>query len=137
MNALHLYGKPSLTATTDRLALWHPTLDLPMPAAWLDWGDTPRSSAADKQFRIKNQSSALTANDVNVYIEALTPGAPSVAGMHTLSDNAGATFSASLSVVALAPGEISVPITLRRVIPANAQLSTWSARVAADVTAWS
>lgn len=134
---LHIYGYPSNSASKDRLALWHPVDDVRLPAGWFDWGNTPRSSSADRLFRIKNLSTTLTAFDVDVYIEALTPGNPSVAGMHTLSTNGGATFQAATNIPQLDPGQISGQMVLRRVVPANAQLSTWSARLAADVDHWS
>jgi hypothetical protein len=133
---VHIYGYPSSSATTDRLALWHPTNNERLPAGWFDWGNTPRSSSADRGFRIKNLSSSRTAVDVDVYIEALTPGTPSVAGMHVLSNNAGATFQTGLNIPQLDPGQISGGMVLRRVVPANAMLSTWSARLAADVDHW-
>lgn len=134
--AFHIYGQPSPTATKDRLALWHPTLDIKLPPTWLDWGNVPRSSSEDRAFRIKNLSETLTAADIDVYTEALTPGSPSVAGMHVLSENGGATFLNALNLGGLAPGEITDQLIVRRVVPANAQVSTWSARLAADVNVW-
>lgn len=136
LRALHVYGDPSNAATPDRLQIWHPTLDEPLGAAALDWGDVPRSSSADKSFRIKNLSGTLTANNIEVYVESLNPGTPSVAAMHTLSVNGGATFLISQSIASLAPGAISGVFILRRVVPNNAQVSTWSARVGVDVTNW-
>lgn len=136
LRALHIYGTPSSGATPDRLAIWHPTLNQAVSPSYFDWGNAPRSSSADKSFRIKNLSGTLTANLVAVYVEALTPGAPSIASMHTLSDNGGSTFLSSLSIPSLAPGAISSPLILRRVIPANANVSTWSARIGADVGSW-
>ena len=136
VKAFHVYGTPSSLATKDRLALWHPTLDVKTPPEWFDWGNVPRSSSADKQFRIKNLSTNRSANTIDVYIESLTPGVPSMAGMHTLSNNGGATFLTSLTLTRLAPGETSGLITLRRVVPGSAQVSVWSARIAADVNQW-
>jgi hypothetical protein len=136
IRGFHVYGDPSSMATTDRLQIWHPTLDEPLGAAYLDWGDVPRSSSADRSFRVKNRSTTLTANNVAVYTEALNPGTPSVSGMHTISANGGATFLTSQTIASLAPGAISSVFILRRVIPNNAQVSTWSARVGADVATW-
>ena len=136
MRAFHIYGQPSALATIDRLALWNPTLDAKLPPTWFDWGDTPRSSSADRSFRVKNLSATMTATDIDVYIEALTPGDPSIAAMHTLSENGGTTFLSSLSLPLLNPGMISDVLIVRRVVPANALVSTWSARIAADVNLW-
>ncbi len=136
LRALHIYGDPAASATPDRIVAWHPTLDQQISPAYFDWGNVARSSSADRKFRLKNISGNLSATDIDVYVEALTPGNPSVAGMHTLSDNDGASFLPGLVIPLLEPGEISTPITLRRVVPSNAQVSVWSARVAADVGEW-
>ena len=104
-------------------------------ASWFDGGDVPRSSSADKTFRIKNLSATYTANDVDLYVQALTPGSPSAAGMYTLSDDT-VTFQPTLNISTLAPGAISSVFTLRRVTPSDAPISTWSARLAADVNEW-
>lgn len=136
IRAFHIYGQPSPGATKDRLALWRPDTDAKLPPTWFDWGNVPRSSSADRMFRVKNLSTDLIAGDIDVYIEALTPGDPGVDNMHTISDNGGATFLSSLVLPDLAPGEISDVLTLRRVVPANALVSTWSARIAADVNEW-
>lgn len=135
LRAFHIYGVPSATATTDRLALWHPTDDIKLPTTWFDWGNTPRSSSADRQFRIKNLSADLVATDIDIYIEALTPGTPSVSAMHTLSTD-GVNFAVAAGLASLNPGAISPVLTLRRVVPADALVSTWSARLAADVNLW-
>lgn len=136
LRALHIYGDPSGTATPDRIAAWHPTLDEPLGPTHFDWGNTPRSSSADRSFRIKNLSSTLVAEDIDVYVEALTPGVPSVAGMHTISANGGTTFLPTITITDLDPGEISDVLILRRDVPSTAQVSVWSARVAADVSTW-
>lgn len=137
IRAFHLYGDPASTATPDRIAAWDPSSDIPLSPIAFDWGNVPRSSSADRTFRIKNISPTLTAHDIEVYVEALTPGTPSVSGMHTLSDNGGSTYLSSITISSLAPGAISPVLRLRRVVPSNAQVSVWSARVAADVTTWS
>lgn len=137
LRAFHIYGTPSSAATTDRLALWHPTNDVKVPPTWFDWGNVPRSSSADRLFRIKNLSADLYAQDIDVYIDALTPGTPSVVSMHTLSEDNGVSFFTGLNLASLAPGEISPVLILRRVVPADALVSVWSARIAADVNLWS
>lgn len=136
LKALHVYADVSATATTDRIALWQPSVDSKITPQFFDWGNTPRSSTADKTFRIKNLSSTLNANNINIYVESLTPGSPSVGGMMLLSDNGGSTFLTSLLIPTLAPGAISSVLTVRRTLPSNSQVSVWSARIAADVTSW-
>lgn len=136
VRALHVYGDFSPTATEERVAFWEPVTDQEVGPAHFDWGNVPRGSSADKTFRIKNLSDTLTANDIELYVEALTAGTPSVGSMFVFSDNGGATFLSSLSLGDLLPGAISPVITIRRVVPPNAQISVWSARIAADVTQW-
>lgn len=133
--ALHIYGNLSSTATPDRLEFWSPSVDGEVSATQFDWGNVPRGSSADRTFRIKNMSSSLVAEGVEVYVESLTPGSPSVPGMLLFSIGGG-PFAPSVTVGDLDPGEISPVITLRRNIPSNAQVSVWSARLVADVTSW-
>jgi hypothetical protein len=135
--SVHLYGEPVPGENPNRLALWHPTLDQRVTPAYFDWGNVPRSSSADRTFRVKNLSASLTANSVRVAMEALSDTTPSVPAQHTLSAD-GTTFLAQVNIGALAPGAISAPLTLRRITPSNAVLSLWSFRVFAEsTTTWS
>ena len=136
IGAIHLYGEPIPGANPNRLALWHPTLDQRVTPAHFDWGDVPRSSSADKTFRVKNLSSTLTGNSIRVAQEILTDTTPSVVAQHTLSYGGG-SFLAQVNIGALAPGAISGVITLRRVTPSNATLSVWAHRVFAEADTWS
>jgi hypothetical protein len=136
VSAVHLYGEPVPGANPNRLELWHPTLDEKLPPAYFDWGDVPRSSSADRTFRVKNLSGSMTAGSVRVAMESLTDTTPSVVAQHTLSYNGG-TFLAQVNIGDLAAGAISGPLTLRRVTPSNAVLSLWSFRVFAESsTVW-
>jgi hypothetical protein len=141
MEGLHLYGRISNGQTADRLRFWHPTLDEALDdntaadGAWLDWAETTRGTSADKTFRIKNNSSTLTANGIVLTTSALTDTTPSVPPQMTFSD--GGVFSASLNIGNLAPGALSSVITIRRTTPANAILSLWWARIKCDPTSWS
>lgn len=131
----HLYGEIPTTGSPTRLAVWHPTNDEPISGAYLDWGDSPRSSSADRTFRVKNLSGTLTANTITVSCDSLTDSSPSVAGSHFLSDD-GTTFTATESIAALAPGAISSVLTLRRVLASNAPLGVWAPRVHAVASSW-
>lgn len=135
MHCLHVYGEPSAGQNPHRMALWHPTLDQRVGAAHFDWGNVPRSSSADKTFRVKNLSGTQTANTVSVSLHAHTDGSPSVPGQHTLSTD-GTNFTASIAIGSLAPGAISGVLTLRRVTPSTAQLSLWTLRVIAEAASW-
>lgn len=134
-SAVHLYGEPAPGENPNRLALWHPTLDQRVTPAYFDWGNVPRSSSADRTFRVKNLSGAQTANSVRVAMESLTDGSPSVPGWHSVSSD-GSTFLAQVNIGALSPGAISPVLTLRRITPSNAALSVWSFRVFAESTTW-
>lgn len=134
--AVHLYGEISPAQNPNRLVLWHPTLDQRVTPSFFDWGDVPRSSSADKTFRVKNLSATLSANSIRVAQDVLTDTTPSVPGQHTLSTD-GTTFLAQVNVGTLAPGAISAITTLRRVTPSNAVLSLWAHRVFAEANSWS
>lgn len=139
LRAVHLYGEIAPGENPNRLILWHPTLNQRIGPAYFDWGDVPRSSSADKTFRVKNNSSTLTANSIRVAQEILTDasgGSPSVVGQHTLSTD-GTTFVAQVNVGNLAPGAIySGTVTLRRNTPSNAQLGLFAHRVFAEANSW-
>lgn len=135
-HTIHLFGEPIPGANPNRLALWHPTLDERIPPAYLDWGDTPRSSSEDRTFRVRNLSSTLTANSVRVAMETLTDASPSVPAQHTLS-YAGGSFLAQVNIGSLAPGATSGLVTFRRITPSNAQLGLWAFRVFSEATSWS
>jgi len=134
-SAIHLYGEPAPGENPNRLALWHPTLDQRVTAAYFDWGNVPRSSSADRTFRVKNLSASLTGSSIRVAMEALTDSTPSLPGWHSLSMD-GTTFLAQVTIGTLAPGAISGVLTLRRITPSNAALSLYSMRVFAEATGW-
>ncbi len=115
--------------------MWNPSTDERVGPAHFDWGDAPRSSSADKTFRIKNLSGTLTANDVSVSLNALTDTTPSVPGQHLISYDGG-PFQAQVDIGDLGPGAISDVLTLRRVTPDNAVLSLWSFRIFAAADSW-
>lgn len=136
-HAVHLYGTPSAGENVNRLRLWHPTLDQEVTGAYFDWGNVPRNTSADKQFRIKNNSPTLTASNIDVTMQAQTDTTPTVVGQHLLQKGSAPGFGASVNLTALAPGAISEVLTLRRVTPTNATLSVWTFRVVAHANSWS
>lgn len=129
---LHVYGDP---VTTDRLRIWHPTLDQEVEGSYFDWGDVPRSGATlTRTFRVKNDR-ALTGNSILISMEALTDGSPTTVSQHAFSPD-GTTFTSTLNIGALAPGAISGVITLRRITPSNAPLLPWTSRINAVAASW-
>lgn len=132
---VHLFGEIAPGENPNRLSLVKVGADERIDPAYLDWGNVPRSSTADKTFRVKNLSSTLTARSVRVALEALTNTTPSVPAQHTLSYNGG-PFLAQVNLGDLAPGAISATITLRRITPSNAVLGLWWLRTFAEADSW-
>jgi hypothetical protein len=131
----HIFGRVTAGQDANRVEFWHPTLDQRVDPAWFDWGNAARSSTADKTFRIKNLSSTLTANNILLSFNATTDTTPSVPAMHYVSSD-GTNFFANRTITSLAPGAISAVYTARRVMPSNAVLSLWWARIKASVSSW-
>lgn len=136
INTFHLYGSITSGQNPDRLRLWHPTLDQEVGGAYFDWGNVPQSSSADRSFRVKNNSAALTANGITVAFSALSDTSPSVVGQHLVEKSSAPGFGASVVLSSLSPGAISEVLTVRRVSPSNAVLSLWWARVTAVASSW-
>lgn len=134
LNGVHLYGTYAATEDTNYLEIWHPTLDQRIPPAFFDFGDIPRGTTSERQFRVKNMSDTLTANTITVSINSLTDGSPSFAGMHTLSSGGG--FASTVSISSLAPAAVSGVLTLRQAVPPGAQLSLWASRIRAQPATW-
>lgn len=132
---LHLYGNPSSGQNPDRLAVWHPSSDAHINGYYYDWGDTPRSSSADRTCRIKNMSATLTAEAITVAVDALTDTTPSVPGQYLISEN-GVDFDATADIGDLSPGGISAVLTVRRNTPTDAALSVWEPRIIASALSW-
>lgn len=131
----HLYGSIQTATNPDRLAIWDATLDQPISGAFFDLGDVERSSTASKTFRVKNVSSTLTAQGINLNYDALYDGTPTVvSGLSSSPD--GSTFTSTLNIGDLAPGATSGVLTMRISLPANAPLGVWAPRLKADATSW-
>lgn len=133
---VHLFGNTSTGQNPNRLVIWHPTLNQQLGAADLDWGDVPRNSRDETNFRVKNISSTLTANSVVVSLDALTDTSPTVQGQHSVSAD-GVTFDTTVPIGTLAPGAISSQLTLQRITPMNATLSLWALQLLANAATWS
>jgi hypothetical protein len=134
--AFHLYGSLSPGQGLDRLRIWDPILNQEAGGAVFDFGNTPRHSSADKQFRVKNISPSRRANGVTVFVEVLTDATPGLVPQLLLSSD-GVRFSQVLSLGSLNAGEITSRFYLRRVTPANAQLGPMAFRVVATASSYS
>lgn len=135
---VHLFGKPS--ATTDRLELWHPTLDQPLTTtpAYFDYGDVARGTGPiARDFRVKNLSTTLTASTLTIGVEALTDsGAPTYVSQTQFRYNGGA-YGSTATLGSLAPNTISLPFTAKLDATASAILGQWSQRYYAQAGSWS
>jgi hypothetical protein len=137
LRSVHLYGTPNSSASLDRLELWHPTLNqsLNVTPAFFDWGDVARSTTQTKQFRVKNQSSTLTANSVVGSLNVLYDSASAFADAHQFS-NDGTTYTSTISIGSIAPGAIC-SVRYVRFSPSGSQpLSIWSGWVQAVAGSW-
>ena len=139
--AVHLYGSISDYTGLDTLRMWHPTLDEPLDdntsadGAHLDWGDVIQGTTADRTFRVKNNSAALTANSVAISTEVATNASPTLESQITYSD--GGAFASSINIGSLAPGAISPVITVRKATSLSADLSLWWWRSVVEAGSWS
>jgi len=132
----HIYGNLTTGQTPNRLRMWHPTLDQEITGAHFDFAEIQRSATSVKQFRVKNNSSSLTANAPALSLEYLTDASPTMVGQFQLSSD-GSTYANTLTLGNVAPGAIS-PITYLRAAPSStAQLSLWSGRVKVVAASWS
>jgi hypothetical protein len=132
--AFHLYGNISTGQSLDRLRIWHPTLDQEIGAAGLDFGDFGRGGTLTRTFRIKNNSSSLTANSIVISAGAITDTTPAVAGQITYSQ--GGSFAATQNIGNLAPGAISALCTIAIASTSSEQLGTWRQRLIATAGSW-
>ena len=136
VGALHVYGYP--TSPSNRLMLWHPTLDQGLAAtpAIYDLGDIPRGAGPQVfSFRVKNISSTLTAQSVTLIREALTDGSPTTVSLTTLRYNGGA-YGTTASVGNIAPGAISAVCDASIDITSLAPIGPWAPRIIAAATSW-
>lgn len=131
--SIHFYG--SWSNPGDYLQGWHPTLNQALQGADLDFGDTPQGTTDTKQFRVKNVSATLTANDTVISDEALTDASPSIPPQYQYSLD-GITFTQTVTIPSIAPATISPVVYVRRITPTNAALSVYTVRIKAVPGTW-
>lgn len=104
---------------------------------YYNWGEVIRRSSADKYLRVANLSTVYTAHVVTLTVaDTGSAASPSQAAMHLLSAD-GLVFRASLEIGDLPPGTTSEILTLRRVVPSDADLGAWTYRIMATPVVWS
>lgn len=138
LNAFHVYGH--LAAASDRLELWHPTIDQPLrlPAAFTDYGDKQRAAGPyDLTFRVKNLSSTLTAGSITVSVEALTDASPTTHVSELSLKYDGGAFGPTATLSSLAPNTISPALFTVRFNPgASSALGLGRQRLLAIASSW-
>lgn len=129
----HVYGEITPGQTPDRLLYVDSGtgLEFGLP---IDYGDIPRGSAADRQFKLRNNSGTLTATTVQMTAESLYLNS---GAWFTFSD--GGAFQSTLPLTAgsIGPGADSATVTLRRIVPDSESTGLHVARVQVSVGTWS
>lgn len=132
--ALHLYGSIPTTNSPDRLRI----VDLSNNdiAAQLDFSDIRQRNNITKQFKVVNNSSTKTANNITVSLDTNPDASPSLIGQYQLStDNT--AYANAINIGTLAPGASSATLYVRDTVSATAQLGPWALRLIASANTWS
>jgi len=119
----HLYGEIAASETPDRLLFVDEitSLEYQFPK---DYGDVPRGSAREFEMRLKNNSGSLTANTVSGDSTDFFGGS----GAWYTFDVAGGGFSGSYNITSIGNGASSGLITVRQVIPDDADVQVHAGR---------
>jgi len=132
MRQYHIYGEISSGETPDRLIFIDELTGLEF-ALSKDYGDVPRGSSEDIEWRIKNNSATLTANTIQYTSESLTESSGS---WYTHTEPGLLVFIATQSVASLAAATTTGLITTRRITPAAEGLSLHGARTYLNTASW-
>lgn len=133
MFVVHIYGSRPLSGV-DRLSFWNPSSDQALTAAYLDFGDIAQGSTQTRQFRIKNISGSLTANNITIAVSDILPEYTGT-GIQLSTDNV--TYQSSIGIGNLAPGAISSTLYVRRAVPVAETPTQRNARLLANAATWS
>ena len=133
--AAHMFGSPASGQAPNRLRFWHPTLDQEVGGAHFDWGDVARNTVLTKTFRVKNPSATLTAFSTSLTREAFTDSSGINVAAHEFSFD-DVTYTSTLNLGDLSPGEISPVIYVRRATLASNPISLWDVRFIASAASY-
>jgi len=100
----------------------------------VDYGDIPRGSSEDFEWRIKNNSATLTANTVQYTGADLFGGS---AAWYTFTLPAGSTYAATQQIASIAATVTTGIIKTRRITVAAAPTSLHAARQYLNTASWS
>lgn len=132
MFVYHIYGSRP-TASVDRLAFWNPSTDQAIGVAALDFGDIAQGTSVTRQFRVKNLSGSLTANNITVQVSDILPDYTGT-GVQVSTDNS--TYTSSINIGNLASGTISATLYVRRTVPGAETPTQRNARLLANAASW-
>ncbi len=141
LSAMHVYGLIASGETPDRILFLDEATGLEFGSGGsapeiMDFGDRPRGSIFDHEFRLRNNSTVagnnLTATTIALTREALV----GVMDTWMTYDEDGGGFMTSETVTSLAPETNSALLTMRLDIPDLATLFVWAARTKVAVTTW-
>lgn len=131
--AMHMYGEISPGETPDRLLFIDEGTGLEFTKP-RDYGNVPRGSSEDVQWRIKNNSSTLTANTVQYTTEELYLDA---GGDFTHTLPGAGSFQATQQIASIASNTTTGIITTRRITDGATALGLRSGRTYLNVSSWS
>lgn len=128
---MHLYGEIATGETPDRILFLDADASDAEFVKPLNFGLVPRGSTQDKTIKLKNNSSTLTANNVQITAEA-NFGASG--GWYTYSDD-DVTYAATKQITSIA-ATATQTMYIRQTIPASAKLGGRSSRSKVSVGSW-
>lgn len=130
---IHVYGEISSGQTPDRLLFIDEltSLEFALPK---DYAEIPRGSSEDFEWRIRNNSSTLTANTIQYTSESTYESSGS---WYTHTEPGLTTYAATQQITSLASSTTTGIITTRRITPAAEGLSLHAARTYLNTASWS
>ncbi len=129
----HFFGVPDAGETPDRLLFLDPDDSDNEFTKPFDFGDVERGEDHDDTFKVRNNSSSLTANTVQMTGQDLFKGA---GGWLTYDDGGG--FTATLSIGNLASSTTyASTITVRNAIPTGTSPGIYTSRTKLTAASWS
>lgn len=127
IRSAHIYGEISPGETPDRLLFIDEATGLEYTSP-VDFGDIPRGSSEDFEFRLKNNSASLTIETIQYTASSLYESSGS---WYTFTLPGGSTYQATRQVASLAPATTTGVITGRRITPASEALQVHAGRISA------
>jgi hypothetical protein len=132
IRALHVYGRITPGQTPDRLIFLDTGNNDALYTTLIDHGDVPRGQTQTKTVKVKNNSSSLTANTVQITAAALTGNSDS---WYSFSI-AGGGYQATGQLGTIGPGG-TVLVTYKQAVPDAESLGLHATRFKLNQASWS